>query len=73
MTAKVSTSNFSTNFKYKVKSNFRIMIIIFILHLVAAPLNLINLIVYLNSKKNTDISSFGFNEVLQQFQELLLQ
>ena len=63
MTAKVSTSNFSTNFKYKVKSNFRIMIIIFILHLVAAPLNLINLIVYLNSKKNTDISSFGFNEL----------
>ena len=46
MTAKASTSNFLTNFKYRVKSNTRIMVIVFILHLMAAPLNLIYLIYY---------------------------
>lgn len=51
MTVKASTNrlftkNFLTNFTYKIKSNFRVMIILFVLHLVAAPLNLINLIVY---------------------------
>lgn len=41
-------SNFRYNFYYKVKSNFKIMMVILILHLVSAPLNIINLMVYIN-------------------------
>lgn len=52
MTQKVLTSakksnNFGYNFYYKVKSNFKIMMVILVLHLVAAPLNIINAMVYL--------------------------
>ena len=62
MTAKVSTNNFFTNFKYRVKSEFRIMVILTILNFVAAPVNLVNYFIYENQVKNNPMQNIRFNE-----------
>ncbi len=61
MTAKALTSNFFTNFKYKVKSSIRFMIVLLVLHICAAPLNLFNVIIFLS--KSQKHSGANYNEL----------
>jgi len=59
MTAKALTSNFFTNFKYKVKSSLRVMVVLLVLHICAAPLNLFNIIIFLSKSKKYGSASYN--------------
>lgn len=43
--------NFWTNFRFRVKNNMKIVIILLILHFVSAPLNMINILIYASKEK----------------------
>lgn len=74
MTAQVSTNpakptnNFKTNYFIKVKSYLKLMVVLLVLHLVSAPMNLINLIVFSGKLEKyhkaqlVNPNSFGYPE-----------